>query len=406
MKEKLFTTLMQSVGINDNEFKVTNTNFYKRFYGGGDLSLIIGESYMDEEWESNDLENFFRKIMKMNLKNYNKLLFPLFNDYPLETAKLMFKTVNHEVNTYVKDTFKNNQSIKLSKIVGEQHYDIPDILYEYMLDSQRQYTCGYWKSDTNTLEQAQQNKINLLIDKMQIPENTKMNILDIGCGWGGLTDAISNRYPKCRIEGISISKEQIQFANNTYANKNKNLKYYYCDYRDLLNKNKKYDRIISVGMFEHVGIKNYNTFFNVCENILTDDGIFVLHTITIPNSGTYLTGQRKYSCNVWMDTYIFPGGSIPMTEDVLSSSQSQRLMYHHIQNLSISYAKTLKEWYNNFTFNWKQIKKTNPEFFTKKFYKMWEFYLLSCMVRFEKKQMQLSQFVFTNKKIRWNVYFC
>ena len=137
MKEKLFTTLMQSVGINDNEFKVTNTNFYKRFYGGGDLSLIIGESYMDEEWESNDLENFFRKIMKMNLENYNKLLFPLFNDYPLETAKLMFKTVNYEVNTYVKDTFKNNQSIKLSKIVGEQHYDIPDILYEYMLDSQR-----------------------------------------------------------------------------------------------------------------------------------------------------------------------------------------------------------------------------------------------------------------------------
>ena len=165
-----------------------------------------------------------------------------------------------------------------------------------------------------------------------------------------------------------------------------------------VNKNKKYDRIISVGMFEHVGIKNHNTFFNVCENILTDDGIFLLHTITTPNSGTYLTGRRKYSGNAWMDTYIFPGGSIPMTEDVLSSSQSQRLMYHHIQNLSISYAKTLKEWYNNFTFNWKQIKKTNPEFFTKKFYKMWEFYLLSCMVLFEKKQMQLSQFVFTKKK--------
>ena len=215
---------------------------------------------------------------------------------------------------------------------------------------------------------------------------------------GGLTNAISKRYPKCKLEGISISKEQIHFANEKYAKKNKNLKYYFCDYRDLPNKNKKYDRIISVGMFEHVGVKNYDTFFNICNSILMNDSIFVLHTITSSYVSTYLTGQEKYTNDKWMDTYIFPGSYIPTTEQILSSSQSQNLMYHHIQNLSISYAKTLQEWYNNFTTNWKIIQKSNPEFFTKKFYRMWEFYLLCSMVNFEKKRLQLTQFVFTKTK--------
>ena len=163
------------------------------------------------------------------------------------------------------------------------------------------------------------------------------------------------------------------------------------------NKNKKYDRIISVGMFEAIGVKNYDTFFNIIENILMNDGVFVLHTITSHTLEKYLTGQQRVSTDKWIDTYIFPGGIIPKSEDVIKSSQSQNLMYHHIQNLSVSYAKTLREWYKNFTSNWKTIKKTNPEFFTKKFYRMWEYYLLSCMVAFEEKRIQLTQFVFTKK---------
>ena len=265
-----------------------------------------------------------------------------------------------------------------------------------MLDSQRQYTCGYWKPGTKTLEEAQQNKMKLLIDKLQIPDNVEMNILDIGCGWGGLTNAISKRYPKCKVVGISISKEQIKAANEKYGS-NK-LKYIFCDYRDLQKKQTKYDRIISVGMFEHVGFKNYDTFFKFCNNVLTDNGIFVLHTITSPTQSRYLYGVNKYTADKWIDKYIFPGGYAPTTESILTSINREGFMYHHIQNLSISYAKTLKSWYNNFKSNWNKIRKSKPSFFTQEFYNMWEFYLLSCMVLFETKKMYLTQLVLTKKK--------
>ena len=138
--------------------------------------------------------------------------------YPLEISTIFFKLLKSEVKNTVNDYLYNNQNIKLSKRVGNQHYDIPDVLYKYILDSQRQYTCGYWQPNTKTLEKAQQDKINLIIDKLQVPDNAEMNILDIGCGWGGLTHAILKRYPKCNVDGISISREQIKFANKKYKN--------------------------------------------------------------------------------------------------------------------------------------------------------------------------------------------
>lgn len=358
------------------------------------MSLIIGEAYMADEWRSKDFASFFRKVMAID--NYNKHIFSTITSNPISSIKLLSNIVINDLQNQIIDTLQNNQSIHLSKKVGEQHYDIPDILYEYMLDSQRQYTCGYWKHDTTTLEDAQQNKIKLLIDKLQIPDNVEMNILDIGCGWGGLTNAISKRYPKCKVIGISISKEQIKVANEKYGSKK--LEYIFCDYRDLPNKQTKYDRIISVGMFEHVGVKNYDTFFKCCNDILTDDGILVLHTIISPTQIRYLNGVERYTNDEWAGKYIFPGGFAPTTELILTSIDREGLMYHHIQNLSISYAKTLNEWYCNFKSNWNKIRKSNPSFFTKEFYNMWEFYLLSCMVNFEVKSLQLAQFVLTKKK--------
>jgi cyclopropane-fatty-acyl-phospholipid synthase len=391
--EVFIKTLLSNLNVTKREFKVLSNNFYKRLEKGGDLTLIIGEAYMAGEWRSKDLASFFRKVM--TVENYNKHLFSMIITKPMTTIKFLGNIVLDDLLTQAVDILQNNQSIILSKRVGVQHYDIPDILYEYMLDPQRQYTCGYWKPGTKTLEEAQQNKMNLLIDKLQIPDNTVMNILDIGCGWGGLTNAISKRYPHCNVVGITISKEQIKFANDKYGT-NK-LKYIFCDYRDLPNKRIKYDRIISVGMFEQVGVKNFDTFFNCCESALTDEGIFVLHTITNPTQPTYITGSERNTMNKWIDKYIFPGSCIPTLDSMLPSSDSQGLMYHHIQNLSISYAKTLKEWYNNFKKNWDVIRKSDPVFFTKEFYNMWEFYLISCMVGFEKKQMGLSQIVFTKK---------
>ena len=394
--DKFTEELLKLCDVSTDEFVVTNSNFYDRLSKGGELSMIFGEGYMEKEWESKDLTNLLRKFMNNDVENYNSFFLRMLKDFPIKTSRIIFNTVQSEIKEHIYNYFYNSQTIELSNRVGEEHYDIPDVLYEHMLDSQRQYTCGYWTPETKNLEEAQQNKIKLIIDKLQIPENTEMHILDIGCGWGGLTNAILQRYPKCKIEGISISKEQIKYANEIY--KNQNLTYYFCDYRDLVKKNKKYDRIVSVGMFEQVGVKNYDTFFNVCENILVDNGIFVLHTITKSYNSTYMTGQPKYVTDKWIDTYIFPGGNIPLTNDILHSSQSQKIMYHHIQNLSISYAKTLNEWNTNFMKHWDSIQKTNPEFFTETFYRKWTFYLTSCMIAFEKKQMQLTQFVFTKTK--------
>lgn len=393
----LFNHLLDELNVNKCEMTVVDSNFYNRLSeGNGNLSLILGESYMAGEWKSDDLARFFRKVIDKN--NSNKILSLVLKKHPLQASRLFVKLFKYDIKSCINDTLFNNQSIKLSKRVGEQHYDIPDTLYENMLDSKRQYTCAYWKPGVKTLEEAQQNKINLIIDKLQIPANTEMNILDIGCGWGGLTHAISQRYPKCNIDGISISKEQINYANNKY--KNVNLRYIFCDYRDLVKKNKKYDRIVSVGMFEHVGIKNYDTFFNVCETILKTNGIFLLHTITKPELSKYIFGMNNNCGDPWATKYIFPGGYVPLPESILTSAQNNNLMYHHTQNLSTSYAKTLNAWYKNFTSNWDKIRKSNPKFFTDEFNKMWEFYLISFMVQFEKKNMQLTQFVFTKKQYK------
>jgi cyclopropane-fatty-acyl-phospholipid synthase len=389
--EALIESIFSKLGVTKNECEIVSDNFYRRLAYGGNISLLVGESYMAGEWVSKDLAAFLRKVN--TFPNPADVLYISMKEFPIETSRLMASVVFNDINDQFMDTVFNGQSIQLSQIVGEQHYDIPDILYEYMLDSDRQYTCAYWKEGVNTLKQAQLHKIELLIDKLQIPDNTPMNILDIGCGWGGLTNAISKRYPRCNIEGISISTEQINYANNTYGSPA--LKYFFCDYRELPNKDKKYDRIISVGMFEHVGIKNYDEFFNVCNDILTDDGIFVLHTITKPIDNKYMTGATKYTADKWISKYIFPGGYIPTTEQITASFQSQGLMYHHIQNLSISYAKTLKAWDENFVKHWRHIQSSDPAFFTPSFYNMWRLYLMSAMVGFELKHIQLTQYVLT-----------
>ena len=393
---------IKQLNITDKEFNVVNSNFYNRLQSGNDISLIFGEGYMNGEWTSNDLIIFIRKLF--NMKGLHENLFLLWRKHPIISTKLIYSQIKQDLFRQFTDILQNNQSIILSKNVGEQHYDIPDILYEHMLDSQRQYTCGYWKSGTNTLEEAQQNKIKLIIDKMDIPDDSEMTILDIGCGWGGLTNAISQRYPKCKVMGISISKEQIDNASERYKS-NPNLSYKFCDYRDLVeenltNQNMKFDRIVSVGMFEHVGIKNYSMFFNVCKKLLTNDGIFVLHTITMPFIPRYITGGIRTIVDTWYDKHIFPGSYVPTCEIVLESIQSQNMMCHHMQNLSISYAKTLQEWYKNFVKSWNIIQKSNPEFFTPIFYKMWELYLITSIINFEHKILQLNQFVITKNEFK------
>jgi cyclopropane-fatty-acyl-phospholipid synthase len=392
----LVQSLLTKLNVTSEEFHVVSENFYRRLENGCDITLVVGEAYMAGEWTSSDLPTFFRKVMCR--ENYIAHIFSAVLSDPTSVMRVLTNVVIEEIKTDVGNMIQNPQSVSLSKRVGEEHYDIPDILYEHMLDPQRQYTCGYWKPGTNTLEEAQQNKINLLIDKLQIPDDAEMNVLDIGFGWGGLMSAISKRYPKCNVMGITISKEQTEYANETHAKDNDKLKYIFCDYRDLPKLDTKFDRIVSVEMFEHVGPDNFNMFFKVCKDALTDQGIFVLQTISKSSPGKSVFGNETACIDPWLDTYIFPGAVIPYVNQMLISATSQGIVYHHIQNLSISYAKTLCEWYKNFESNWETIRKSNPVYFTQSFHNMWEFYLLSCMVLFETRNMEDMQIVFTKRE--------
>lgn len=182
MKE-VFEQMLHHLNVNKSEFRVVDSNFYNRLSkDDGNFSLILGESYMAEEWKSDDLASFFRKVIEKN--DNNKILPSVFKKSPVETSRVFIKLFKNDTKNYINNILVNNQNINLSKRVGEQHYDVPDILYEYMLDSHRQYTCGYWKPGVKTLEDAQQAKMNLIIDKLQIPDDVEMNILDIGFGWG------------------------------------------------------------------------------------------------------------------------------------------------------------------------------------------------------------------------------
>lgn len=156
--ESIVQTLFTNLNITKNECEVVSNNFYKRLDAGGSgLSLIMGEAYMAGEWRSKDLASFFRKVMTID--NYDTHLYSTVMNHPVSSIKLLSNIVINDLQNQITDTIQNNQSIQLSKKVGEQHYDIPDILYEHMLDSKRQYTCGYWTPCTKTLEEAQQNKI-------------------------------------------------------------------------------------------------------------------------------------------------------------------------------------------------------------------------------------------------------
>jgi cyclopropane-fatty-acyl-phospholipid synthase len=204
--DDLFKHIMKKLCISKDEFNIVNKNFYKRLVSGDALTLIIGESYMEGEWVSNDLASFLRKVSIVN--NYNDVFFTAIKGVPIKTflytIVLIIIVCFNDIKTQIIDYLYNGQSIKLSKRVAEQHYDIPDILYNHMLDKQKQYTCAYWKPGTTTVYEAQQNKIDLVIGKLQIPDDTEMSILEMGCGWGGFANAISKRYPKCNVVGINI----------------------------------------------------------------------------------------------------------------------------------------------------------------------------------------------------------
>ncbi|WP_440930455.1 class I SAM-dependent methyltransferase [Candidatus Pelagibacter sp.] len=273
----------------------------------------------------------------------------------------------------------NFNFIKKSKMNVSHHYDISDDLYDLFLDPKRQYSCAYFKNENDDLETAQNNKIQHIIKKLNIKRDQK--VLDIGCGWGGLALEIA-RKTDCEVTGITLSENQLKYATQKAKelNLDNQVKFKLIDYREL---NEKFDRIVSVGMFEHVGRKFYKKFFKQVERLLKDDGVSLIHTI-----GSVMPPRDPHP---WITKYIFPGGYTPSLSEVTKPVEKAGLVVSDIEVLKLHYSYTLKNWKLNCLKNKEKIIKM----FDEKFFRMWEFYLAGCEMAFKWGDQVVYQFQLT-----------
>ena len=318
-------------------------------FSSGNLGL--GEAFMDESWDAPQLDEFFTRLLRSDVCNQFQ---PLSLVWLVLSAKLF-----------------NRQSITRSKQVGEQHYDLGNEFYEAMLDRRMTYTCGYWK-DASNLAEAQESKLDMICQKLQLKPG--MRVLDIGCGWGSFMAYAAEHYGVEAV-GVSISKEQIAWAKERYNGLP--LDFRFQDYREI---NESFDAIASIGMFEHVGRKNYREYMEVAHRSLKPGGLFLLHTI-----GKNL---RQSTPDPWIDKYIFPNGDLPAIGQIGDALDSL-FVVEDLHNFGADYDKTLMAWYRNFVAAWPRFEEQlGPRFF-----RMWRYYLLSCAGAFRARDIQLWQWV-------------
>ena len=290
---------------------------------------------------------------------------------------LAFKNIGRgNINSYgavikkIKGTFgylTNLNKIIKSKENVAHHYDISEKLYDLFLDKNRQYSCAYFKNDSDTLEQAQNNKIHHIIKKLNIQPNQK--VLDVGSGWGTLALAIAKE-TNASVTGITLSENQFEYSQNKpkEMNLSNQVNFKLIDYRQL---NEKFDRIVSVGMFEHVGRNFYRTYFNKVFQLLNEKGIALIHTI-----GSSMPPRDPQP---WIQKYIFPGGYTPSLSEISKPIEKSGLIVSDIEVLRMHYAHTLRNWKERFL----SKKDTVLDMFDEKFFRMWEFYLASCEMAFK-----------------------
>ncbi|NIY46675.1 cyclopropane fatty acyl phospholipid synthase [Cedecea colo] len=334
------------------DIQVKHPDFFKRVLQEGSLGL--GESFMDGWWDCERLDIFFNKVIRAGLEK--QLPHHLKDTLRIAAARLV-----------------NLQSKKRAWIVGKEHYDLGNDLFSRMLDEHMQYSCGYWK-DATTLGEAQEAKLRMICDKLHMEPG--MTLLDIGCGWGGLAAYAARNYG-VSVHGVTISAEQQKMAQERCTGLDATILLQ--DYRDL---DMQFDRIVSVGMFEHVGPKNYATYFDVADRNLKPDGIFLLHTI----------GSNKTDNNVdpWIDKYIFPNGCLPSIRQIADASESHFVM-EDWHNFGADYDKTLMAWHERFLACWPEI----ADNYSERFRRMFSYYLNACAGAFRARDIQLWQVVFS-----------
>lgn len=338
------------------DIRIHDERTYDRVLSQGSLGL--GESYMEAWWDSEDLEETVFRLLRADIGSKIR---------PSLSAAW----------NYVRAVTLNMQDKAHATEVATVHYDLGNDLYGAMLDPYRQYTCGYFKG-TEDLDTAQEQKMDLICRKLMLKPGER--VLDIGCGWGGLAKFMAERY-QANVTGVTISKEQAVFAREWTEGLPVEIRLQ--DYRDV---NEPFDKIVSVGMIEHVGYKNYREMMEVAHRSLKDDGIFLLHTIG---------GNRSAHANEpWLDRYIFPNSLLPSLVQLAGAFEGLFVM-EDLQNFGPYYTKTLRVWHRNVTQAWPVLAGKYGE----RFRRMWDYYLLSCAAVFRARHAQLWQFVLTKHGI-------
>ena len=344
------------------DIQVRQRRFYSKVLAR--WSLGLGESYVDGDWDCEQMDELFTRLLRTDIES---------RAVGLGQLRLLLAHWRHQV--------LNLQSTARAFLVAQKHYDIGNEVFEAMLDSRMIYSCAYWEH-AQDLEQAQLAKLEMICQKLQLkPGET---LLDIGCGWGGLAQYAAQYHGVC-VTGVTVSREQHALATQRCQGLPVTLLLQ--DYRSLRGR---FDKIVSVGMFEHVGAKNYDTYFATVQRLLAPEGLFLLHTIGL--------NQRANGTDPWIETYIFPNGKLPSPGEIAEHVEG-KLQIEDWHNFGADYDRTLMAWWHNFERAWPQLRARQ----TPRFYRLWRYYLMSCAGFFRSRQGQLWQIVLSQSQ-RQNVY--
>ncbi len=355
VKELLASADIEIGGGRPWDIQVHNQKVYSSILAQGSLGL--GEAYVDGWWDCNRPDEFFHRILRAEL------------DTRIKTWSDYFEVI--------KARLFNLQRPSRAFQIGKQHYDIGNKLYQCMLDKRLIYSCGYWK-DASNLDEAQEAKLDLVCRKLDLQPG--MRLLDIGCGWGGTARFAAENY-RVQVLGTTVSKKQAAFGEKLCKGLPVEIRLQ--DYRNLEGA---FDRILSIGMIEHVGYKNYDTFMRVVNRCLRENGLFLLQTIG--------GNSAVVRCDPWIERYIFPNSMLPSPGQICAATEGLFIL-EDWHSFGADYDKTLMQWFWNFHKNWSVLKKDYDE----RFYRMWKYYLLSCAGSFRARKNQLWQIVLSPKGV-------
>ena len=334
------------------DLRVHNPGFYGRVLREGPLGL--GESYMDGWWDCEAVDQFIDRVLRARLE---------------KRIKPNLKCLWYVLESRLLNMQKKSRAYQ----VGEQHYDIGNDLYRAMLDKRMNYTCAYWKH-ANNLDDAQEAKLDMICRKIDLKQG--MRVLELGCGFGAFAGYAAEKYG-AHVTGVTVSRRQLELGKELWKGLPVDLKL--ADYRDVTGT---FDRVISIGVMEHVGYKNYRTYMNVVNRTLAPDGITFFHTI-----GSNVSATRS---NEWIVKYIFPNSMLPSVAQLAKAMEGLFVM-EDWHNFGPDYDTTLMAWYRNFEQAWPVLKSQYDD----RFYRMWCYYLLSCAGAFRSRNINLWQVVMT-----------